>query len=633
MKKDYRRAVHFDFHTHPGIDDMNDFDVQTFADMLQKAHVTYVNVFAKCNQGYCYYPTKIGTVYPGLTKDLFGEMVSALHERGIGVTAYFNVGIDVANLLRHTEWVKKDNIPDNYSAGKACFNQTEYVAFIKSIIQEVLDNYDIDGVFCDCMYIQPCYCEKCKAEMLAQGIDWTDKKQASVFYDGILERFVKDVCKMVGPNKHMQINGYKWDREFEDHIELECLPTSCWTYDYFLPYAAFARSCGKEVTYMTGRFVEGWGDFGGVVPKASLENDMYDALCAGFGYCVGDHAHPSQGIIPYLYNNVRQINETLMQYEPYTENCEYVAEVAVITQSVCEEMWDHMGVARMLSELKIGYNIIRENADFSKYQLLILPDNVTLSDETANKVQAFMQQGGKVISCGSGGLNISKTDFALEEYRNTIRFEGLDKQTYSFFVLNDIVPTDKTGVSWSTYKPSIYMTAKTGDIWADEVGLYFDKKKEENGFDYVYIPPKNRTGRSSIVVTDNFTHISFDIFEGYAKHFAEVHREVLKLLLEKYLPAQNIKAENMPISSRITLTKARAHTNVNIKVTHPEARGRQGVVDEHTVLPAGRKIQVKGKYTSAKEPLSGKNIAIVPCGEYTEITLPEIVGFIMIVLE
>lgn len=633
MKKDFRRAVHFDFHTHPGIEDMNNFDVQKFADILQKSHVSYVNIFAKCNQGYCYYPTKIGMVYPGLTKDLFGEMIKELHARNIGVSAYFNVGIDVANLLNHKEWVKQDNIPNNYSAGKACFNKPGYVAFIKSIIQEVLDNYDVDGVFCDCMYIQPCYCEKCKTEMMEKNIDWTDKKQASIFYDTILESFVKDVCKMVGTNKHMQIKGYKWDREFEDHIELVCLPNSDMTYDYFLPYAAFARSCGKETTYMAGRFVDGWGDFGGIVSKASLENDMYDALCAGFGFCIADHLHPSQGVIPYLYNNIRQINETLMRYEPYIDGAEYLADIAVITQSANEEMCNHSGISRMLSELKFGYNIIRENMDFTKYKVLLLPDNVTINNETAKKIEAFMQNGGKVISCGSGGLNICKTDFALEDYRKVIRYEGLDNQTHSFFVLNSIINSDKTGVSWATYKPSIYMQAKAGEVWAEEIGLYFDKHKEENGFNYVYIPPKNRTGRSSIIVTDNFAHVSFDIFEGYAKHFSEVHREIVKLLLNKYLPSPIIKAENMPISSRITLTKTNTHTNLNIKITHPESKGTQGIVDEHNSLPAGKKILVKGHYTSAKEPLTGKIIAIQPCGQYSEIILPEIVGFIMIVLQ
>jgi hypothetical protein len=56
-------------------------------------------------------------------------------------------------------------------------------------------------------------------------------------------------------------------------------------------------------------------------------------------------------------------------------------------------------------------------------------------------------------------------------------------------------------------------------------------------------------------------------------------------------------------------------------------------VDEHNSLPAGKKILVKGHYTSAKEPLTGKIIAIQPCGQYSEIILPEIVGFIMIVLQ
>lgn len=43
-------------------------------------------------------------------------------------------------------------------------------------------------------------------------------------------------------------------------------------------------------------------------------------------------------------------------------------------------------------------------------------------------------------------------------------------------------------------------------------------------------------------------------------------------------------------------------------------------------------MQVKGTYTRAIEPLTGKEITIRKSNEYTEVTLPEIEGFMMVVL-
>ena len=88
MKTTMKRAVHFDFHTMPGIDDMTGtFGPKDLAEALSDAHVDYVNIFARCNIGFSYYPTKLGTVYPGLDRDLLGEAIEELHKRNIGVTA------------------------------------------------------------------------------------------------------------------------------------------------------------------------------------------------------------------------------------------------------------------------------------------------------------------------------------------------------------------------------------------------------------------------------------------------------------------------------------------------------------------------------------------------------------------
>ncbi|MBO5879993.1 MAG: hypothetical protein J6Q68_05530, partial [Clostridia bacterium] len=62
MLKPIKRAVHFDFHTMPGIDDiLSNYNAEDFAETLYNANVDYVNIFARCNIGFSYYPTKLGT--------------------------------------------------------------------------------------------------------------------------------------------------------------------------------------------------------------------------------------------------------------------------------------------------------------------------------------------------------------------------------------------------------------------------------------------------------------------------------------------------------------------------------------------------------------------------------------------
>ena len=96
-----KRAIHLDFHTMPGIYDVGrDFNADDFAQTLAKAEVDYITVFARCNLGFAYYPTKIGTIHPGLKqKDLLGPMVSACHKRGIRVAAFHEKACQEANAV------------------------------------------------------------------------------------------------------------------------------------------------------------------------------------------------------------------------------------------------------------------------------------------------------------------------------------------------------------------------------------------------------------------------------------------------------------------------------------------------------------------------------------------------------
>jgi len=91
----------------PGIYDVGaNFNADAFGDTLADAGVDYATVFAKCNLGFAYYPTEVGTVHPGLQRELLGPMLDALHARGIRAAAYLNTGLDHEAANNHRDWLR-----------------------------------------------------------------------------------------------------------------------------------------------------------------------------------------------------------------------------------------------------------------------------------------------------------------------------------------------------------------------------------------------------------------------------------------------------------------------------------------------------------------------------------------------
>ena len=91
-----RYAMFFDMHTLQTCPDVGrDFDAARFASKLKETGVDLTGFHAKCNQGFCYYDTKIGNRHPSMApgRDIFGEVVSECGKQGIKVSAYFNCGL------------------------------------------------------------------------------------------------------------------------------------------------------------------------------------------------------------------------------------------------------------------------------------------------------------------------------------------------------------------------------------------------------------------------------------------------------------------------------------------------------------------------------------------------------------
>ena len=631
-----KRAVHYDFHTMPKIYDFNrEWDAEKFAQKLADAEVTYINLFAQCNIGFSYYPTKIGVPYPGMKGDMFGDALKACHKRGIKVTAYINGGLNHEAALRHQEWLrvnKEGQIIHGSKTDHFCRTMclgTGYKDYILSIIDEINSSYDIDGLFIDCLGPRPCYCEKCISKMQEDGEDiYDDAAVLRHSYKLILE-LGSDARKIIGDDKFLYLNGpnYFDMKNLVKHIEVECLPGG-WGYDHFLKSASYARNITDTVLYMTGRFQKSWGDFGGYKPVASIENDFYDAVSNGCQLCLGDHIHPAEIMEERIIEDLGRIYKRFELYEKWTDKAGYLSEIAVIAD--VENEASLSGLSRMLSELKYNFDILdyRDyDKDYSPFACLILADYLDIDEKLGKKISQYIAGGGKVLSSGFAAVNKERTGFVLPEW--DFEFCGTDKSNASYFTFNDM-PCVSAHMRYSLYKEGVLIKAREGgeslaEYWKPYFNVHWD-----GHHGYSYTPPEKKTGEQAAVISKGVEHICFRIFEAYYECALREHKLLVGQILNKLIPDKLIYTEGLPSTSRVTATGNDDYALVHCKVTFPEVRGKMDIIEEHVRQVAGAMAGLSGKYKSAYILPEEKPLAVSYDGRYSKVVLPEFEGFIMI---
>ena len=642
-----KRAMHFDFHTMPGIYDFNrEWDAAVFADMLKKSNITYINLVAQCNIGFSYYPTKKGVPYPGMKGDMFGDALNECHKRGIGVTGYISAGLSHEQALRHTEWLRVDKeghiIHGDRTANffrTMCFN-TGYKDYLLDVIREVCA-YPIDGLFLDSMAPMPCYCPHCTNDMLSLGIDLSDDDAVTSFsYQKILE-FADEVKKIAGADRYLVFNGipYYDVKDIIKHIEIECLPAGIWGYDTFAKTAAYARNIKKDVVYMTGRFQRCWGDFGGYRTIEAIENDMFDAVQNGFNISVGDHLHPAGLPEKDILNDIGGIYAKMAEYEKWTKGTAYTPEIGVLVTLGAPDadsalLGDSLsGLARMMGELKYQFDILDARdltQDYTRFKCIILADDFKMSAEVLKKLRAYTDNGGKVLSTGLAGLNEAETDFALAG--QDFEYGGKDTSNSSYFIFRK-VPKGSADMRYSVYSEGIIMKARREEyVFADHVKPYFDRKWDGR-HGYFYTPPEKKTGTHAAAVSGNAAHISFRIFKAYYLYAMREHKRLVAQILERFIPKKRIYTEKLGSYARVTVTENEKYSLVHCKVTYPEVRGKAGIIEEHAVQPQGSVAGLYGQYRSVSVVPEEKRLTPVYEEGYTKVILPEFKGYLMLRFE
>ncbi len=648
-------VMFFDHHTMKSCPEVgHDFLADEFASSLQAAGVDLLGFHAKCNQGFCYFDTQIGNRHPSIQpgRDLFGETVDACNKCGIAVTAYLNCGLSNEDAIQHPEWCMispKGQLlqPDIYDIGwvtpymrTMCLN-SPYRDYLMNLIREVRDKYPVAGFLLDSFNGFPCICPYCIREMQKQNLDWRDDEVLQNFGRSSALRLAEDISALLRPQENNLLVYFlgiaaKDNAQIGTYLECECLPTNpTWGYDYLPLTARYYRNLTNgPVLNMTGRFND-WGDFGSLRPQAAVEYDLLFGLANGMRPNIGDHFHPSGKLNRAALDRASRIYGKLRQYEPWFADAKNLVDIGVVMPGRLCKSPTLIGATRMLSELKMQFDFIDADSDWSCYSLLLLPDEVILDDKLAEMVKKHLAAGKFLLATGRSGLNAEGSAFRFAKEWG-VKYMGECKYAPAFFRLTGEFATRVPDMPLSTNTNGLNTEALPGSKVVGKVVAPYYNKHWDGVYSYFYTPPSQDTEFPFVVLNSQCAYCAFPLFEGYYNQASVEQRTVLSIMLEHLLPKPLLVTDaSLPSFARVFVTEKTDQRIIHLLNYLPELRGKTLIVEEELPLSQVKlKLCLDGRLVNkvyiAPEQ---QQIPFSVSGDYLSITIPEMRGYCMVVIE
>jgi len=458
---------------------LRDSSPSAIADFLANSFVDGTVVMAVPHHGYCTHATRVGTRFPSLTFDWFGQMVEQLHRRNISAFGYVTLNWNWKFIREHLgkDYIHGQPDADGICSNRVliCLNAPGYLDLVQAYTEEVLQQYPVDGMRWDILKTpRGCSCVGCR-NLYRQlfGESWDSARPLpehlqDELHDQTIERVVRrlyECCKRIRPEVDV------WQNHFRPYspnpLHLARLMDIAYN-EFGDPFhLLFMRGVSGRSAVINGLMNRAPSD-----PPQPLNRREWRLSLALGGRCYSYYGHlhtnprtalPEPAFQRWHREQLAPFYRMVQEIQPWLEDAEPFCDIAVVFCDRTRLRWPKRSRTPYLQHIEPWANLAVANsrpiafldaadlptldASGKNWALLVAPLTSGLSDQQLDHLKQFVQRGGVLLVAG-------------DALRHDINGKPLP----------DFALADLMGIHWQNELPQATIRAIEGP-WANRLDL------------------------------------------------------------------------------------------------------------------------------------------------------------------
>ena len=453
----------------------SEFDSGEFVRRLQIASPDAICFFAKSSIGWSHYPTKVGATHPHLKRDLLGEAVEACHKTGIKLIAYYCIEVLPPPIAQaHPEylmWAKEDQNAQRSNRFLSCVNTPVQEELILPQLKEMLENYDVDGVFFDGFPAlhQICFCEHCQrlfGEEISSEPGHPAWRRFLSWQREFLNKWCSETAHFIHSIKPEVLVGVNWlaANRYADMPppEIDYLTADYPVTDNCALGTSYqlAEWCWRDIPsdVMNARMLHWWSDWT-CRPSAAIKTEFAASIARCCPLFLGDLFTPETSMPdPHVMELAGDSCQFARERELLVRGAKPIADVALVNSSA-EHLLTSNSTSRDDSALRGAFLTTIESGhtahilldvdleeNLKNYKAALIPETRWLTEGACEVIRRFVSEGGNLVICGMAPKGVDGD--SLEDVLGVdVEGESEDDRAYVR------VPDEHAHLLWPSWEP------------------------------------------------------------------------------------------------------------------------------------------------------------------------------------
>ncbi len=393
-------------------------------------------IYAKGHSGYTTFPSSLGTEHPMLAKDMLKFFREITRETNTKLFIYYSGLLSGEASRQHPEWrmLNREGQPfrwyndaflDEFVGYPLCPQSPYFDEWVAKHLEEIVTRYDPDGFWIDGDWPGPCYCPLCETRyreatgntgaMPEMTMSTSEGRAWSRVWSQIKQEWrsrFQSTIKKLKPTCMYSAGNISARKEFQHLFDWR---SGDWFSPMFhrlhmsmvfrryttlnLPYDAYTCDTVfiKEHPELRAR----------TKTLARMLQEGATLLANGGSWGYWTYPMPNGAFVPSKMRIASKAAEFARKRKNVSLHTHSVGWTAILdsepSDNLITEGGRTMGAGKALIALHRSPDVIDEAtlSSDSPYDLIVVPEQKTIDDETVDKLKAFVKEGGRLLTTGS----------------------------------------------------------------------------------------------------------------------------------------------------------------------------------------------------------------------------------------